>query len=65
MKNKQIIKALTIGISANMLLNPVVAFAEELSDGDSKVTSDGDNVSEDEDNKLANTSQESAMNKWR
>ncbi len=32
MKNKQVIKAMTIGISASMLLNPVVAFAEEIED---------------------------------
>ncbi len=42
MKNKQILKALTIGISANMILNPVVAFAEELSEGDLKETMDAD-----------------------
>ena len=40
MKNKQIIKALTIGISANMILNPVVAFAEDLSEDDLKDTMD-------------------------
>ena len=36
MKKKQVIKAITIGISASMLLNPVVALAEELDEGNSK-----------------------------
>lgn len=47
MKNKQVIKALTVGISASMLLNPVVAFASDLSQDDSPiVNNDGDKAGE-------------------